>query len=128
MIGLGSALGGMGRYGISHWMAVRFGDQFPWGTVTVNVVGSFMIGLFFTLTTNDGRLLVDTAWRQAVLVGFCGGFTTFSTFSFQVMQQLRNNEWLGAGWNIGLSLILCLIAVFGGAALGRWINLGGWTS
>lgn len=124
MIGLGSALGGMGRYGVSHWLATRYGEGFPLGTLTVNVVGSFIIGVFFYLTASDGRWLVDPDWRQFVLVGFCGGFTTFSSFSLQVLQQMRTGEWGAAMANVLLSVFLCLLAVYAGMVLARWINQG----
>ncbi len=125
MIGLGSALGGMGRYGLSHWLAVRYGDGFPLGTLVVNVLGSFIIGLFFYLTSSEGRLMVDPVWRQMVMIGFCGGFTTFSSFSFQVLQQLRGGEFTAALSNVFLSVLLCLLAVYGGLVVARWINQGG---
>lgn len=125
LIGLGSALGGMGRYGVSHWLAARFGDGFPLGTLAVNVVGSFVIGVFFYMTASEGRWMVDPDWRQFVLVGLCGGFTTFSTFSLQVMQQMRAGEWTAAMSNVLLSVFLCLLAVYVGMVCARWINQGG---
>jgi CrcB protein len=119
-IAIGSALGGMGRYWISGLVAQQFGETFPWGTIIVNVTGSFVIGFFATLTGPDGRYLVSTSARQFVMVGLCGGYTTFSSFSLQTLNQAREGDWLGAGANIGFSVLLCLIAVWLGhiAALG----------
>ena len=111
-IAIGSALGGMSRYWISGLVAQRFGETFPWGTIVVNVTGSFIIGFFATLTGPDGRFLVSTSARQFVMVGICGGYTTFSSFSLQTLNQARDGDWLGAGANIVLSVILCLLAVW----------------
>jgi fluoride exporter len=111
-IAIGSALGGMGRYWISGVIARQFGETFPWGTIAVNVTGSFIIGFFATLTGPDGRFLVSTSARQFVMVGLCGGYTTFSSFSLQTLNQARECDWLAAGANIGLSVLLCLIAVW----------------
>ena len=111
-IAIGSALGGMGRYWISGVIAQQFGETFPWGTIAVNVTGSFIIGFFATLTGPDGRFLVSTSARQFVMVGLCGGYTTFSSFSLQTLNQARDGDSLAAGANIGLSVLLCLIAVW----------------
>ena len=115
MVGLGSALGGMARYGCSLWLARRLGETFPWGTFFVNVTGSFVIGFFFTLTAAGGRLLVPPDWRVFVTVGVCGGYTTFSSFSLQTLALVRAGEWLYAGLNVFGSLALCLVAVWLGA-------------
>ena len=111
-IALGSALGGVGRYWCSGIVARGFGETFPWGTLLVNVLGSFIIGFFGTLTGPDGRLLVGTTARQFVMVGLCGGYTTFSSFSLQTLNLVRDGEWGRAGANIMLSVLLCLISVW----------------
>jgi CrcB protein len=111
-IALGSALGGMARYGCSGLVAMRFGETFPWGTVVVNVVGSFVIGLVATLTGPDGRLLVPVEARQFVMLGVLGGFTTFSSFSLQTLTLVQDGEWLYASANVLLSVTLCLLAVW----------------
>ena len=77
-VGVGSALGGMARYWLSGLVAQRIGETFPWGTMMVNISGSFVIGLFAALTDPDGRWLVSPAARQFVMIGICGGYTTFS--------------------------------------------------
>lgn len=121
-IGLGSALGGMARYWCSGFVADRIGETFPWGTLLVNVVGSFIIGFFATLTAPDGRLLVGSTARQFVMVGVLGGYTTFSSFSLQTLNLARDGEWLRAGANIVLSVILCLVAVWLGHIAAAALN------
>jgi CrcB protein len=121
-IAIGSALGGVGRYWFSGLIAERFGETFPWGTILVNVSGSFVIGFFATLTAPDGRLLVGSTARQFVMVGLCGGYTTFSSFSLQTLNLVRDGEWLRAGGNIVLSVVLCLAAVWVGHVLAAMLN------
>jgi fluoride exporter len=109
---LGSALGGGARYWCSGFVANLVGQTFPWGTMGINILGSFVIGFFNTVTGPDGRLLVSTQTRQFVMIGLCGGYTTFSSFSLQTLNLMRDNEWLPASANIGLSVGLCMIAVW----------------
>lgn len=111
-ITLGSGLGGLARFALSGFMAHHFGETFPWGTLIVNVSGSFIIGLYATLTDPDGRLFVGSTSRQFVMTGVLGGFTTFSSFSLQTLSLARDGEWLRAGGNAVGSVILCLIAVW----------------
>ncbi len=119
---LGSALGGGARYWCSGFVANQFGASFPWGTVVVNVLGSFVIGFFNTLTGPDGRFLVGSTARQFVMLGLCGGFTTFSSFSLQTLNLAREGEWLRAGGNVGVSVLLCLLAVWLGHILAVSLN------
>jgi fluoride exporter len=123
-IGVGSALGGMARYWCSGFVAGRFGETFPWGTIAVNVAGSFIIGFIATISGPDGRLLVPSTARQFMMLGICGGFTTFSSFSLQTLNLLRDGEWPAAIGNIAASVALCLVAVVAGhvaaAALNQW--------
>jgi CrcB protein len=119
---LGSALGGAARYWISGFVANHFGETFPWGTILVNISGSFVIGFFATLTGPDGRLLVSSTARIFVMVGLCGGYTTFSSFSLQTLILAREGEWLRAGANAGLSLVLCFLAVWLGHAAAAGLN------
>jgi fluoride exporter len=125
-IAVGSALGGMGRYFCSGVAARLIGETFPFGTLIVNVVGSFIIGFFATLTGPDGRVFVGSAARQFVLVGFCGGYTTFSSFSLQTLNLMQDGEWTYAGLNITISLILCLAAAWAGYALAVSLNTMKW--
>jgi fluoride exporter len=111
-IGLGSALGGMARYGCSGLVARLLGETLPWGTILVNVIGSFVIGLFGTLVAPDGRLMVSPAARHFVMLGLLGGFTTFSSFSWQTLALTRDGQWLRAGGNVFGSVVLCLAAVW----------------
>ncbi len=125
-IAIGSALGGMGRYFCSGVAARLIGETFPFGTLIVNVLGSFVIGFFATLTGPDGRVFVGSSARQFVLVGFCGGYTTFSSFSLQTLNLIQDGEWTYAGLNIGLSVALCLAAVWAGYALAVSLNTMRW--
>ena len=121
-IALGSALGGIARYACSGLVANWFGQAFPWGTLLVNVLGSFVIGFFATLTGPDGRLLVPGDARQFVMVGLCGGYTTFSSFSLQTLTLAQDGEFMRAGLNIGGSVVLCLVSVWLGYAAAAMLN------
>ena len=99
------------------------GETFPWGTLLINVMGSFVIGFFGTLTGPDGRFFVASAGRQFVVVGICGGFTTFSSFSLQTLNLLNDGEWLGAGGYVAASVVLCLVAVWAGYVLASSLNV-----
>ena len=122
-IGLGSALGGMARYGCSGLAARYIGATFPSGTLIVNVSGCLVIGFLATLAAADGRLLLSLDARAFLTIGVCGGFTTFSAFSIETLNLARDGEWLWAGANVILSVALCLVAVWlghiGAAALSR---------
>ncbi|MGI8840775.1 MAG: fluoride efflux transporter CrcB [Caulobacteraceae bacterium] len=111
-IAVGSALGGMARYACQSLIASGFGQLFPWGTLVVNVAGSFVIGFFAALTGPDGRLLASANTRQFVMAGLCGGFTTFSSFSLQTLGLAQDGEYLRAGLNVGASVVLCLVSVW----------------
>jgi fluoride exporter len=121
-IALGGALGSVARYWCSGFVARNVGDTFPWGTLLVNVVGSFAIGLFATLTEPGGRWLISPAGRQFFMVGICGGYTTFSSFSLQTLTLAQNGEWLKAGANIVLSVVLCLVFIWLGHLMAAAIN------
>jgi CrcB protein len=111
-IAIGSALGGVARYWTSGLVAHHFGETFPWGTLLVNVLGSFIIGLVATLTAPDGRMFVGTEVRQFLMLGICGGYTTFSSLSIETLELVRDGEMLRAGTYIALSVLLCLVAVW----------------
>jgi CrcB protein len=125
-IAVGSALGGVARYWCSGVAARLVGETFPWGTIAVNVVGSFIIGFFATLTGPDGRVYVGTTGRQFVMVGICGGYTTFSSFSLQTLNLMNDGEWFRAGANIGLSVVCCLVAVWIGHVAAMSMNAMKW--
>ena len=118
----GSAIGGALRYMISDMAVRQFGGAFPWGTLIVNVTGSFVIGFFAALTAPDGRIFASPAARQFVMTGICGGYTTFSAFSLQTLTLARDEEWLYAGGNIAGSVMLCLFAVWLGHVCATAIN------
>jgi CrcB protein len=121
-IAIGSALGGVGRFALSRFVAERFGETFPWGTLVINVTGSFVIGMFYTLTEPNGRWLVGPEGRQFFMIGICGGYTTFSSFSLQTLILARDGEWLRVGGNIAGSVIFCLVAVWLGHVAASGIN------
>ncbi len=119
---LGSALGGLLRYAISRW-SMQLSTSFPYGTVFINVLGSFVIGYFGTLTLQNGRFPASDNLRLFVMVGVCGGFTTFSSFSLQTFDLLRTGAWGRALANVALSVTLCLAAVaVGHATAQRLVN------
>ena len=121
-VALGGALGSVSRFWLAMTVAERLEEIFPWGTLTVNVLGSFIIGFVAILTGPDGRLFVPADARIFVIVGFCGGFTTFSTFSLQTLTLLRDGDVTRAGLNIAVSVTACLVAVWLGAVAAAMIN------
>jgi fluoride exporter len=125
-IAIGSAIGGVARYWCSGVVARLIGETFPWGTLIVNVVGSFIIGFFATLTAPDGRIFASTTTRQFVMVGLCGGYTTFSSFSLQTLNLMNDGEWLQVWANISASVVLCLLAVWIGHVLAMSLNTMRW--
>jgi fluoride exporter len=116
MIGLGSALGGVSRHGLGLLIAQRMGQSFPWGTLAVNVLGSLAIGVCGALLASSSRSNLNLM-REFVMIGFLGGFTTFSAFSLQTLQLLRDGKPGAAFLNVGVSIALCLLAVWIGFAL-----------
>jgi fluoride exporter len=121
-VALGGALGTIARFAISGLVAASFGETFPWGTLIVNVTGCFVIGFFATLTAPDGRLFVSGTTRQFVMTGICGGYTTFSSFSLQTLGLVRDGEFLQAGSNIAVSVVLCLFCVWLGSICAAMLN------
>jgi protein CrcB len=119
-IGVGGALGSIARAWLAITVARITGPQFPWGTVLINIVGSFLIGLFGTLTASHGRFVVPPEVRVFVMIGICGGFTTFSSFSLQTFELMRDGRGGQAMGNIALSVILCVIAT----AVGHYAATG----
>ncbi len=119
---LGGGLGSIARFAGANFVSRHLGDHFPWGTLLVNVTGSFVIGCFATLTGPDGRWMVAHSGRQFVMIGICGGYTTFSAFSLQTLLLARDGEWFKAGANAALSFVLCMIAVWLGHLLAAGFN------
>jgi len=119
---IGGGLGSIARFAASGMVARMFGETFPWGTIVVNVSGSFLIGLIMALTGHDGRWLVSPSAREFMMIGVLGGYTTFSSFSLQTLTLARDGEWLQAGANVLLSVALCLVAVWLGYLLAANLN------
>ena len=119
---IGGGLGSLARWGASGWIANAFGQTFPWGTLVVNITGSFVVGLFATLTGPDGRWLAPATFRQFFMLGVCGGYTTFSSFSLQTLALAEDGQWFKAGANAVLSLVLCLVGVWLGHVLAVEMN------
>jgi CrcB protein len=112
IISIGAVLGANARYWLGGWAAERFGTTFPYGTLIINLTGSFVLGLFITLITD--RFLVDPNWRLLVAIGFLGSYTTFSSYTYEsVNLLLKGQTWLG------------LLNLFGSSFLGGLATLGG---
>ncbi|HEX5220181.1 MAG TPA: fluoride efflux transporter CrcB [Verrucomicrobiae bacterium] len=120
-VACGGALGSVGRYWLATMIESRVGGSLPWGTIAVNVSGSFVIG-FLAAFAGSAGLLGASGFRLFLMVGVCGGYTTFSSFSLQTLIFLRNGEWLNAGGNILLSVVLCLMGVWLGYLAGMALN------
>ena len=119
---IGGGLGSLARWLFSGWIANAVGQTFPWGTLFVNVSGSFVIGLFASLTGTEGRWLAPERFREFFMLGICGGYTTFSSFSIQTLNLAEDGQWFRAGANAVLSLVLCLVGVWLGHILAATIN------
>jgi CrcB protein len=118
----GGAIGTALRLGLSGFLAVRYGETFPVGTLVVNVTGCFVIGLFSGVTGAEGAIFVSSLTRQFVMIGILGGYTTFSSFSLQTLNLLNDGEWFRASLNILLSVLLSLVAVWLGHVLASLFN------
>ena len=117
LVAVGGAIGSIARLWLGVQVGLLTGLKFPWGTIVVNILGSVVIGFFATLTGPNGRVPAPIEAQAFVMIGLCGGFTTFSAFSLQTLELARNGQLLLAGANIGLSVVLCLVAV----AIGHWL-------
>ena len=116
-ISLSAIVGANSRYIISRYAARFLGPVFPYGTLIINVAGSFVVGLFLIWTTE--RVLIDPRWRLLVVIGFCGGFTTFSSYAFETMAYFEQGQWLLMTTNILANNLLSLAAAMAGMALAR---------
>jgi len=116
-ISLAAIVGANLRYLLSRIAARQFGPVFPYGTLLINVVGSFIVGFFIIWTTE--RVLIDPRWRLVVVIGFCGSFTTFSSYAFETMAYFEQGQWGLLAVNILSNNLLCLGTAFAGMALGR---------
>jgi fluoride exporter len=120
---VGGALGTLARYLVSTW-ALPVSSQLPWGTIIINISGSLLIGFFGTLTLASGRYPASESLRLFVMIGLCGGYTTFSSFSLQTLDLLRAGGFGRAALNIGLSVVLCVGAVALGHVIAARLNGG----
>jgi fluoride exporter len=121
-VAIGGALGSVLRFWINDLVLAKTGGNFPWGILIINVTGSFLIGVFAAFSDPDGRILISPSLRTFLMIGICGGYTTFSSFSLETLKRLQDGDWLSAGANIVLSVALCLIAVWLGYLLGAMFN------
>ncbi len=120
LIGAGAFLGANARFLVSGWIARHVDPALPWGTLAVNVSGSLLIGAFLAWTGE--RVVTDPGLRLLVAVGFCGSYTTFSSFAFESMRLLEQGHWWGAAGSMVLNNALALGAVVAGVALVRWAS------
>ena len=121
-VALGSIVGGVARYLVSVVFLSQFGSGFPWGTLFVNVTGSFIIGFYAALTGPDGRLFVSPRQRQFVMVGICGGYTTFSAFSLETLRLVQAGDIQAASFNLLISVAGWMAAVWLGHVLAARLN------
>ena len=119
---LGGAIGSGIRFWISGMIAEGLGQTFPFGTLTVNVTGSFVIGILAAMTAPEGRWILTPAARAFLMIGLCGGYTTFSSFSVQTLALAQEGEWARVVMNTLLSVVLCLVAVWLGYAAIALVN------
>jgi len=123
-VGTGGFLGTILRFWLSGIVAQAYGERFPTGTLVINVTGSFVIAFFATLTGPGERMVAPPVARQFFMIGICGGYTTFSSFSLQTLNLAREGQWGYAGLNIGLSVGLCLLGAWLGFLAGETLNRG----
>ncbi len=117
VISIGAIVGANARWVISRFAAKILSPIFPYGTLVINVTGSFIVGFFMIWATE--RVLIDPRWRLLIVVGFCGAFTTFSSFAFETMAYFEQGQWLLLLTNVVSNNLLCLGAALAGMALAR---------
>lgn len=121
VIALGGALGSVARFAASASLDRATQSAFPWGTIAVNISGCFLIGLFAAATAPGGRFPVSSELRQFVMVGICGGYTTFSSFSLQTLVLARDGDLPRALLNVAFSVLFCILGVWLGSVVGSGI-------
>jgi CrcB protein len=118
-VAIGGAIGSVGRFWLTSAMTTLTGPPFPWGTLLINVLGSFVIGLVAGFSLTPGRVAVHPDVRIFLMTGVCGGFTTFSAFSLQTLELMQSGDSVPAlGYAVG-SVVLCVLGTYGGWSLGR---------
>ena len=118
-LALAGALGTLSRFALTGIMQRLCGEQFPWGTLTVNCLGCFLFGFVYSMA--EERLVISGETRFIVLAGFMGSFTTFSTFAYETSQQLRDSEWLMAIGNLAAHNVVGITLLVLGIVIGRWV-------
>ena len=118
-VSLGGIFGACARYFLSRFAAKIIGTGFPWGTLFINISGSFLLGLFLVYTTE--RAFVDPRWRLLVAIGFCGAYTTFSSYAYESIVYFQQGNWALFVGNVLSNNFLCLAAVLAGAAIARTV-------
>lgn len=118
-IALGAVVGASARYFLSGFVAKILSSSFPYGTLVINITGSLLLGFFLVWTSE--RVLIDARWRLLIAIGFCGSYTTFSSYAFETFALVEQGQWLLTGLNVIASNLLCLVSVLAGAALARWL-------
>jgi len=116
-VSLGGIVGACARYFLSRFTAKIVGTTFPWGTLLINISGSFILGLFLVYTTE--RVFVEPRWRLLIAIGFCGAYTTFSSYAFESMAYFQQGNWALFASNVLANNLLCLAAVLAAGALAR---------
>jgi fluoride exporter len=117
LVMVGGALGTGARFWVSGFVAERGGELFPLGTLVVNITGSFAVGFLAAFMDPEGFFFISPRLRQFFMIGVCGGYTTFSSFSLQTLDLVRDGDWFKAGLNTLLSFVCCLAAVWLGRIL-----------
>jgi CrcB protein len=118
-IALGAVVGASARYSLSGFTAKLLPSSFPYGTLIINITGSLLLGFFLAWTSE--RVLIDPRWRLLIAIGFCGSYTTFSSYAFETFALGEQGRWLLMGFNVMASNLLCLVSVLAGVALARWL-------
>ena len=118
-VAFGAVVGASARYFLSSFIAELIPSGFPYGTLIINITGSVLLGFFLAWTSE--QVLIDPRWRLLIAIGFCGSYTTFSSYAFETFALGEQGQWLLMGLNVIASNLLCLISVLAGAALARWL-------
>jgi len=116
-VGIGGFFGANARYVVTRLAVDRVGPSYPWGTFLINLIGAFLIGVVLTIIMESTD--ADPFWRQVIVIGFLGGFTTFSSYTFEAIALAQRGEWGGAGLYVVGSNVLGLIACLAGIGLAR---------
>jgi len=119
LVFIGGGIGSVFRYMLAGWVYSIFGTDFPYGTLSVNLIGSFVIGLFLTIA--EDRFLVSPELRIIVAVGVLGGFTTFSTFTYETLELLKDGSYFVGAANIIISVVVALFAAWLGSTIGKMV-------